>query len=243
MEKIRCLVVDDEPNAIRLIRSHIDKIDNLFVVGEFANGIDAISFLSKNSVDLIFLDIQMPDLTGLDLIKTLINPPKMIITTAFREYALEGFELEVVDYLLKPITFVRFMKAVVKYKTFFKEREITNFPEETIKEDFIFLKEGKKTHKLKYSEILYIEGLNEYIKIHAIHCRIILKQSLISMEKTLPENMFLRIHKSYIISINNIKAFTNHSVEINDLELPIGKSYKGKVLEKISKTSKGNTNS
>lgn len=235
---IKCLIVDDEPLARKVIISHCSKFNDLVIVKECENAIQALEIIRTENIDLIFLDIQMPQITGMDLLKTLHNPPKIIITTAYREYAIEGYEFDVLDFLLKPISFDRFFKAIDK---FYSHRQIKiSANEDSIQQvekcvvdndDFILVKENKKMIKIFFNEILFIESLREYVHIHLVDNKIITKCTISSMEEILPLNDFIRIHKSFIISKNKIKAFTTYSVEINNQEIPIGRSYREEVLK------------
>jgi DNA-binding LytR/AlgR family response regulator len=232
--KTKCLIIDDEPLARDLIRNHLEKLDNFEIVGECGDAMKALQVLRNHQVDLMFMDIQMPQITGIEFLKTLKNPPRVIITTAFREYALEGFELDVVDFLLKPITFERFLKSVNKYFQVTNENGhngesvATTSPAE---ESFIYVKENKRVIKLQLNEILYIEGLSEYVKIYTDNKKIVTKTSMTNMEDKLPNDGFMRIHKSYIVSLKKIEAFTSSSIEVTGKELPIGRSYKNKVSQ------------
>lgn len=233
--KTRCIVVDDEPLARELMRNHIEKLENFEIVAECGDAMKALVSLRSHPVDLMFLDIQMPQITGLEFLKTLRNRPKVIITTAYREYALEGFDLDVVDFLLKPITFERFLKAVNKYYQESTE-ELSLNPANVVlssgnEEAFIYVRENKRVIKVHLDEINYIEGLSEYIQIYTDKKKIITKSSLGHMEEKLPDTGFLRIHKSYIVALSKIEAFTANSIEVSGKELPIGRSYKNSVLE------------
>jgi DNA-binding LytR/AlgR family response regulator len=232
--KTRCLIIDDEPLARDLMRNHISKLDNFEIVGECSDAMKAMQKLRDTKVDLMFMDIQMPQITGFEFLKILKNSPKVIITTAYREYAIEGFELDIVDFLLKPITFERFLKSVNKYFELIEEENTPvpiingNSPDE---EPFIYVKENKRVIKVNLDEILYIEGLSEYVQIFTDKKKIITKTSLTNLEEKLPDNGFLRIHKSFIVSISRIDAFTPHCIEVPGKELPIGRSYKNAVLQ------------
>ena len=235
--KTRCLIVDDEPLARELIRAHVEKLENFEIVDQCGDAMKALNVLREKQVDLIFMDIQMPQITGIDFLKTLKHPPKVIITTAYREYALEGFELDVVDYLLKPITFERFLKSVNKYCQITQDevQVITNSAADRLKdESFIYIKENKKVVKIHLSEIRYIEGLSEYVQIFTEKRKIITKTSMVQMEEKLPTDSFLRIHKSFIVSIGKIEAFTANTIEIQGKELPIGRSFKNGVLSALN---------
>ncbi len=228
--KTKCLIVDDEPLARGLIRNHLSKLDNFEIVAECSDAMKALEVLHSHKVDLMFMDIQMPQITGIEFLKTLKHPPQVIITTAYREYAIEGFELDVIDYLLKPITFERFLKSVNKFfQVSANEQNGLSTPSPAQDDAFIYAKENKRVVKVMLSEIYYIEGLSEYVKIHTADKKIVTKASMAGMEEKLPEADFLRIHKSYIISLRKIEAFTATSVEIGGKELPVGRSYKNKV--------------
>ena len=234
--KIKCLVIDDEPLARDLMRSHIEKLENFEIIAECGDAMKALQALRNNTVDLMFMDIQMPQITGIEFLKTLKHPPKVIITTAYREYALDGFELDVVDYLLKPITFNRFLKAVNKYYQLTQEENKNTIPATTMpqQEDaFIYVKENKKVIKVHLSEILYVEGLSEYVQIYTGNKKIVTKTSMTHMTEKLPQADFMRIHKSFIVSLSKIEAFTTNSIEVPGKELPIGRSYKNSVLETL----------
>ncbi|NOR74030.1 MAG: response regulator [Draconibacterium sp.] len=234
--KTKCLVVDDEPLARDLMRSHIEKLENFEIVAECGDAMKALQKLRTNHVDLMFMDIQMPQITGIEFLKTLKNPPKVIITTAYREYAIDGFELDVVDYLLKPITFERFLKSINKYYQIAQE-EIQNvapvISQALANDAFIYVKENKKVIKLHLSDINYVEGLSEYVQIHTTKKKIITKTSMTNMQAKLPDTGFIRIHKSFIVSMGKIEAFTSHSIDVPGKELPIGRSYKNSVLEAL----------
>lgn len=227
--KIKCLLVDDEPLAIKLIENHISKIDALEVVAKCNNALKAFEILNTQEIDLMFLDIKMPNITGIDFLKTLKNPPKTIFTTAYRDYAIESYDLEAVDYLLKPITFERFFKAIDRLLR--ENKILENTKIQTPQVDFIILKSGNKHHKIVKGDILYIESLKDYIKIHTIDDKYIVSKYKISdIEQDLMESHFLRVHRSYIININKINAFTINDIEVSSTEIPIGASYKDKVV-------------
>ena len=234
--KTNCLVVDDEPLARDLMRSHIEKLENFEIIAECGDAMKALQELRNHHVDLMFMDIQMPQITGIEFLKTLKHPPKVIITTAYREYALDGFELDVVDYLLKPITFERFLKSINKYYQITQEEKQNIVPvtfAAPTGEEFIYVKENKKVIKLYLNNILYVEGLSEYVQIHTTNKKIITKTSMTNMQDKLPDSGFMRIHKSFIVSLTKIEAFTAHSIEVPGKELPIGRSYKNSVLEAL----------
>ncbi len=235
--KTRCLIVDDEPLAIQLIESHIAKIENLEIVAKCSNAMEAFMVMREKRVDLVFMDIQMPQITGIEFLKTLKNPPKVIITTAYRQYALEGYELDVVDFLLKPISFERFLKAVNKYYHF-KPDDITVVNNgsggKNNEHSFVDVRENKKVLRIYLNDIKFIEGLNEYIGIHTDIKRIVTKCSLTKIENKLPSDQFIRIHKSFIVAVSRIQSYTASTMEIDNKELPIGRSYKNMVMKTLN---------
>ncbi len=229
---IKCLVVDDEPPAREIIRRYIEEMPMLELVAECANAIQAFTVLQQQHVDLMFLDIRMPQLNGNDFLKTLKNPPKVIFTTAYTEYALEGYELDIVDYLMKPIPFDRFLKAVNKaFQHAGAKQEGLMVNEEKKSESFVYFRADRKMVKVMLRDILYIESMKDYIKIITAAGTIITKQSISSVEAMLPEKDFVRVHRSYIVSLNKIKTFTAELIEIEKNEIPIGKLYRNGVLK------------
>lgn len=220
--KYKCIIVDDEPLARELVAAHLDQFDNFELIASFENALKAYTFLEENTIDLLFLDIEMPLLKGNDFLKKLKNPPKVVFTTAYREYALEGYELNVVDYLLKPITFDRFFTTIEKFKQLQSPKPL----EKAIPEDHIFVSSGNRNIKIIFDQVLYIESLKDYITIHLenekSHC---LKYNISSFEKLLNHD-FLRIHRSYIVRTEKLTAYTKNEIEIGNLEIPIGNSYK-----------------
>lgn len=234
IKKIRCLVVDDEPGARAIIRRYIEEMPALEFAGECGNAMRAMTFLQQQPVDLLFLDIKMPQLNGNDFLKVLKNPPKVIFTTAYTEYALEGYELGVVDYLMKPVPFDRFLKAVNKvFPSDLSKPEISNRSDEKKSEAFVYFRVDRKMVKVMLQDILYIESMKDYIKIFTADGTVITKQSITSMEEMLPEKEFVRIHRSYIVSLNKIKTFTSELIEIENTEIPIGKLYRNEVLKML----------
>jgi DNA-binding LytR/AlgR family response regulator len=238
--KTRCIIVDDEPLAIKLIKSHVSKFDFIEVAAECRSAVQAIDVLRNVNVDLMFLDINMPQITGLEFLKSMPHPPYVIITTAYREYALEGFDLNVVDYLLKPISFDRFLKAINKYcdRQEKKTKIDTIEPDEKLRSSFIYVPDGNTVHKINLEDILYFEGYGEYVKIHTLKKTYISKETLHDYESTLKVKQFTRVHKSYIVSIAKINAFTSSTIIINDNEIPIGRSYKESVLQTLGYSKK-----
>ncbi|MFV0590196.1 MAG: LytR/AlgR family response regulator transcription factor [Draconibacterium sp.] len=234
--KTKCLIVDDEPLARDLMRSHIEKLENFEIVAECEDAMKALRELHNHNIDLMFMDIEMPQITGIELLKTLKNSPKVIITTAYREYAIDGFDLDVVDFLLKPITFERFLKSINKFYQINQENIQSAKPvqeEQAVNDAFIYVKENKKVVKVLLSEILYVEGLSEYVQIYTDNRKIITKCSMNHMAEKLPDASFMRIHKSYIVSLSRIEAFTSNSIDVPGKELPIGRSYKNSVIDAL----------
>ena len=230
MSKISCIIIEDEPLAVKNLSKYISQVPFLELKQTFKNAILAADYLHDNNTDLIFLDIHLPQLSGLDFLKTLIHPPAVIITSAYHQYALDGFNLNVTDYLLKPFPFERFFIAVNKVKTAQKEKQKQDESEET--KDFIFLNVQKKKVKILFSEIVYVESQRAYIKIVTTKNEYISKMTTQEMEALLPENLFKRIHRSYIVSINKIDSYTAEMVEVNGISLPIGRGYRG-TIEKL----------
>lgn len=225
---MKCIVVDDEPMARDVIRRYVEKVPNLELVEEFGNAIDASVFLMDQSVDIIFVDIKMPQLSGTDFIRSLRSTPRVIFTTAHKEFAYDGFELDAVDYLLKPIRFDRFLKAV--NKAFHKspqEQDKENKQDQiTSASPFIYLRVSRKMVKVLLDDILYIESDKDYVKVFTAKGFIITRQTIASVEAMLPASRFIRIHRSYIVSLQKIKSFNHELVEIGNKELPIGKLYR-----------------
>lgn len=241
LKKIRCLLIDDEPLAREILKQHIGQVDALELSGICSNALEAISFLQEHQVDLLFLDIQMPQLLGTNFIRTLKNPPKVIFTTAYRKYALEGFELDAVDYILKPISFERFLKAVNKIlQSDLSSQNTASQVKENIPEQpnsFLYFRVDRKMVKVFFNEILFIEGLKDYIKIVTTSKTIVTKYVLSTLDEVLPSDEFLRIHKSYIIAINKIDSFNADCIEIAKHELPIGRLFKHDVNKVLNASS------
>jgi two-component system, LytTR family, response regulator len=223
MSKIRSIIIEDEPLAVKVLSDYILQVPFLELQGTFKDAIRATDFLRDNDTDLIFLDIHLPKLKGMAFLKTLVNPPAIIITTAYHQYAVEGFSLNVTDYLLKPIEFERFIIAVNKVKTAQRDQR-PNDSQET--KDFIFLNMQKKKVKILFSEILYIESQREYIKIMTTKKEYLSKMSTQEMEALLPAHLFKRVHRSFIVSISKIDSYSSEEVEVNGITIPVGRGYK-----------------
>lgn len=228
---VRCIVIDDEQPARKLIEMHLSGLKDFELVGSFDNPLDAFSFLQKNTIDLIFLDIQMPQISGIDLIKSIKNCPGVILTTAFREYAVEAFELDVVDYLVKPITYERFIKAISKFNYADNSLPGKDKNKDSFDNAYIFLKVNREQRKIFLKDILFIEGLKDYIKVHTTAAIIVAYERLSYMEEKLHENKFARIHKSFIVSVDKISHYTADQVAVGENLLPIGRVYKKDFLK------------
>lgn len=233
---INCIIVDDEPLAREILESFVAKVPFLKLVDSCKNGFEAMKVLQENKVNLIFLDIQMPDITGIQLYKSLPEPPMVIFTTAYSNYAVAGFDMDAVDYLLKPFSFERFLKAVNKAKTFQKNK--TPIENNLARQrEFIFVKDGSKVIKIDLDNVLYLEGMKDYVKIVMKDKYILTLISMQQMAEKLPSHLFVRIHRSYIVAIPKIEKIEKNRVVINDQWLPIGSSYKAglyKMLDKIN---------
>jgi len=232
--KFKYLIVDDEPLARKLIASHASKIEGLELAGECGHAIEAANLLRTKSVDLIFLDIQMPEMTGLQFVDTLKTPPAIILTTAFRNYAPEAFDLNVVDYLLKPISFERLLKSVNKF--FDRESGMTHSVKSVASDDqrFVHVKADRKIYKILESEVLYIESLDDYVKVHLKDKILITRENISTLEEKLPYPPFVRIHRSFIINGNWVKTISNEGIGLNGKELPLGRAFKKSALNQLS---------
>jgi DNA-binding LytR/AlgR family response regulator len=232
-KKIICLAVDDEPPALGVLQKHISAMPSLELAGCCSNAVEALAMLQQFNVDLIFLDIQMPQILGTDFLRTLKNPPKVIFTTAFREFAVEGFDLDAVDYLLKPISFERFLKAVNKVMNLSPGSHSPKIAASDLKpansDANLYFRSDRRMVKVAMQDILYIESIKDYIKIITTNGTVITKQSISTLEENLPKDKFLRIHRSFIISLSKIESYSHELIWIAKKELPISKMYKHEV--------------
>ena len=229
--KIQCLIVDDEPLALDLLAGHIDAMEDLELAGRCENALEAGTLLRQKRVDLLFLDIQMPVLTGIDLIKTLQNRPKIILTTAYKEYAYDAFQLDAADYLLKPITFARFLKSINKVCGQVQHPVPVTSPDTSwFEEAFVYLKTEKRLVKVILKDILYIESIRDYTRVITRNQHLIAHQRISQLEEKLPEDWFLRIHRSYLVNRLHVQAFSPQFVEVQDKQIPIGRQYKEQAL-------------
>ncbi|GAB5555157.1 MAG: LytTR family DNA-binding domain-containing protein [Saprospiraceae bacterium] len=230
---IRCMIVDDEPLAIKVIKSYIEKIQYLELVISCESAIDAFEELKKTPIDLIFLDIDMPHLTGIEFVQSLEQPPSIIFTTAYRNFAVESYELNAFDYLLKPIKFSRLFKSVDRYRREKMDEKPSTLFSKSVSNakqvDYIYINSNKKNHKVPFGSILYVESIKDYIRIHCENRNIITKDKISDFSEKLPDS-FLRIHRSFIVNTRKLSAFTSTDVEIGPKEIPIGVSYKKAVM-------------
>lgn len=227
---MKCIIADDEQLARKLLESYIAKIPSLELVASCKNGLEALDILNKETIDLLITDIQMPELLGTDLVKTLKNPPLVIFTTAYENYAVEGFELSAVDYLLKPFPFDRFETAIGKAIAIYEGNGETDI---SLKKDYLTIKADHKLYKVQYSDIKYIEGQREYVSFHTPNGRITALLSLKHLENSLPKELFIRCHKSYIINKRMVDRLEGNSLMIKDKAIPIGQSYKESVVREV----------
>ena len=227
MHRLKCLIIDDEPLAQNIIENYLKNVSFIELIAKCDNALSAMTWIKKQKIDLIFLDISMPFISGIDFIKTLQNPPAVILTTAHKEFAVESYELNVLDYLLKPISFERFLKAINKLDNE-GSKDIKPIIDDSGSDTFIYVKSEKKNVKILLKEILFIESLKDYIKIQTITKSIITQVPISAIEQRLPES-FLRIHRSFIIARDKITAYTQHDFEIGKYQIPIGRNYKSAV--------------
>lgn len=236
LKPIRCLAVDDEPPALKLIEKHIRSVPILELKGTCGNGVDALLLIQNNTIDLLFLDIQMPHILGTDFMRSLSNPPKVIFTTAFRKFAVEGFDLDAVDYLLKPISFERFLKAVnkvMKLNVSDTDKNLPGIHESKINEStFLYLRSDRKNVKVNHADLLFIESLKNYIKVVTKDKTIVTKYPISILEDDLPPS-FIRIHRSFIISKEKVDSFNHEFVQIGKYELPVSRSYRHEVEKQL----------
>ncbi|MBF9143971.1 LytR/AlgR family response regulator transcription factor [Hymenobacter properus] len=229
--KTRCLLVDDEPPALEVLETYVREVAHLELVGTCGNALEAFGLLQQHPVDLLFLDIKMPKMLGTDFLRSLRHPPQVIFTTAYREYAYEGFELDAVDYLLKPVSLERFLKAVAKASPG-DAPALPAPPAPAISEAFLYFRIDRKMVKVVLRDILYIEGLKDYIKIHLVAGpALVVKQTISGMEEKLSESNFMRIHRSFIVALDKIRTYSSRHIEVANQELPIGRLFHQRVEE------------
>jgi DNA-binding LytR/AlgR family response regulator len=230
--KIRCLIIDDEPIARKGLREYIQDVDFILLAGEFDNPLKATDILMNEQVDLLFLDIQMPKMTGMEFLKTLSHPPMVIFTTAYPQYAVEGFELNAIDYLLKPFSFERFLKAVLKARTL-REPSQAPYSVTTAEPDYFFIKSDNKLVKIMYDDILFVEALQNYVAVHTTTKKYITYLTFRSIEEHLPANRFIRTHKSYIVSAAKVESIEGNDIRIGQHQIPISRTEREEVLNRL----------
>jgi DNA-binding LytR/AlgR family response regulator len=237
-KKIKCLVIDDEPPARDILKNYIAGVELLQLAGECSNAVEALSFLQGNTVDLLFLDIKMPHILGTSFLRTLKNPPRVIFTTAYRKYAVEGFDLNAVDFLLKPVSFERFLQAVNKVMQLDIHISSNGNAQNEVLPDqshpFLYFRADRKMIKVFLEDILLIESLKDYIKVVTTNKVIVSKQSISSLEEMLPKDGFIRVHRSYIIAINKIDSYNTDTIEIGKKEIPIGRLFRHDVNRRLN---------
>jgi Response regulator of the LytR/AlgR family len=232
--RLRCLLIDDEPPALKVLTNYISNINGLEIVGQCKNAIEALNILHEKTVDVIFLDIKMPKILGTEFLKSLSHPPKVIFVTAYRDYAVEGYELDAVDYLVKPVSFERFIKAISKVNRLMGRESLTASIDKQISEPFVYLKVDRDMKKVFLNEILYIESWKDYVKLFLSNGKTLLvKQSISSMETLLSDHKFLRVHRSYMVSLNKISGYNGISVQLESTDIPIGRLYKQMVMDRL----------
>ncbi|WP_422362140.1 LytR/AlgR family response regulator transcription factor [Reichenbachiella sp.] len=236
MKKLNCIIVDDEPLAAKVLEKYVQRLDHLSLVGTAENAVQAFNLINTERVDLMFLDIKMPQITGIDFMKSLNNPPAVIFTTAYRDFALEGFEMSAIDYLLKPISFERFMKAIGKMSNSSNNELITinEISSQAITRDYIFVREDKRMKKVMLIDILFIESIKDYVKIITLNGTVLTYLKMNYLEENLPDNQFVRVHKSFIVRIEAIQGYSATEAEVGDVVIPIGRHYKQKVHEVLN---------
>lgn len=240
MNPYNCIIVDDERPALKLLSAYIAKLPHLKLIASCENAMQAIAALQTQKIDILFLDIQMPELTGLDLLKILKDPPEVVLTTAYRDFAVEGYALNATDYLVKPFSFERFTQAAnkatqqinLKFPTIGNKKVIPEIST-TVSEDHFYIRTNHKMQKVLFKEILYIESMREYVSVFTEKQRFVINQSMNKMQAELPANQFMRIHRSYTVNLNQIETITGNLIQIREKKIPIGASYKKQFFQKI----------
>lgn len=233
MDKIKCIIVDDEPLALEVLKSHLAKMETIELAATCNDAIEAYEILKKSKVDLMFLDINMPEMKGTELVKALKDPPAIVFTTAHREYAIESYNLNVLDYLLKPISFGRFMQAIEKFHQQYATLSEVSLHKNSDEEEYIYLRERNVIHKIPVSEIVYVESFGDYLQVHTPDREVRSRCTISAIEKALPEKNFIRIHRSYIIALSRIQSFSPVMLKIGGREFPFGSQYKDHVFARL----------
>ncbi|MEI9918913.1 MAG: LytTR family DNA-binding domain-containing protein [Bacteroidota bacterium] len=237
---MKCVIVDDEPLARELIEGYINHIPELRLLKTCANAIDAFNVMQEKSVDLLFLDIQMPQVTGIELLKSLKSRPRVILTTAYREYAFEAFDLDVVDYMLKPISFDRFLRSIAKVKQLKQPLDVSFDDSENIQsfdDAYIYLRENREMVKVFLRDIIYIESLRDYVRVRTTKQEIITYQKISYLEQKLPQSKFIRVHRSFMVSIEKVVSYTPTSVKVSTIDIPVGRNYKNVAMQALTKNN------
>lgn len=232
---MKCLIVDDEPLARELMEAYVSRIEELKLVKSCGNALEAFTFIQQRPVDLIFLDIEMPQITGIELLRSLKDKPRVILTTAYREYAFEAYDLDVVDYMLKPISFDRFLRGIAKIKQL-KQTTVTldeGNAIESFNDAYLYLKENREMVKVFLKDIVYIESLRDYVRVKTSKQEVITYQKISYLEQKLPQNKFIRVHRSFIIAMDKVISFTPATVKVNIIDIPIGRNYKNVTLKML----------
>ena len=232
---MKCLIVDDEPLARELMEAYVSRIEELKLVKSCGNALEAFTFIQQRPVDLIFLDIEMPQITGIELLRSLKDKPRVILTTAYREYAFEAYDLDVVDYMLKPISFDRFLRGIAKIKQL-KQTAVTldeGNAIESFNDAYLYLKENREMVKVFLKDIIYIESLRDYVRVKTLKQEVITYQKISYLEQKLPQNKFIRVHRSFIIAMDKVISFTPATVKVNIIDIPIGRNYKNVTLKML----------
>ncbi|MFM9944755.1 MAG: LytR/AlgR family response regulator transcription factor [Bacteroidia bacterium] len=230
---MKCLLVDDEPLALDILESYLKKMPDMELVGKCSNALEASEFLKTHKIDLMFLDIQMPEITGLEFMRSLTNPPLVVFCTAYSDFAVEGFELDAIDYLLKPVAYDRFSKTMDRAKEYMALKKNDSVEAPDLENDYIFIKSNQKQIKLSYDHILYVEAFADYVKLFTTEKRYITLQTMKNMEIKLPKEKFIRVHRSFIVGTKYITSFNSGELEIGAVKIPVGKNYKDEFLVRM----------
>lgn len=231
---IHCLIVDDEPVAREILENHLSRIENIKVISSCKNALDAFKVINNNAIDLVFLDINMPEISGLSFARSMTKDIKIIFTTAYREFAADGFDLQAVDYLLKPISFERLLQAITKFADEFKQHDMQYQEAEDLTEsDSLFVRSERKMIRIKIKEILFLESVSDYVKIHLEDRNVITRDTLSRLEEKLPKKEFLKVHRSFLVAIDRIDSFTNEYIESGKIQIPISRGCKEEVMRRL----------
>lgn len=237
---MKCLIVDDEPLARQLLEGYVGRISDLKLLNSFANSVEAFSFLQEKPVDLLFLDIEMPQVTGIELLRSLKDKPRVILTTAYRQYAFEAYDLDVVDYMLKPISFDRFLRAIGKVKQLKQPLDISFDETDNIQsfdDAYIYLRENREMVKVFLKDIIYIESLRDYVRVKTTKQEVITYQKISYLEQKLPQSKFIRVHRSFIVAIDKVTSFTPASVKVAGIDIPVGRNYKNMAMKALTRNN------